>query len=192
MGANSDPEYSFSSNVIGTFNVLEAARAVGVKRVVFTSSREVYGTARPLPVRESHPLRPRSAYAASKAAGEIYCGLATRMGLEAVVLRLSNVYGPLDHGRVIPLLFRAALAGKPLKIYGATTLIDFVWIDVVVEALIAAGTGPLIDRPINIGSGRGVTLKELAETVLRLTGSTSPIRVHAPRPEEVSSFVGGP
>ena len=75
IGAVQDLDYSFSSNVTGTFNVLQAARQAGVRRLVFTSSREVYGDPRQLPVPESDPLHPKNAYGASKVTGEMYCRL---------------------------------------------------------------------------------------------------------------------
>jgi nucleoside-diphosphate-sugar epimerase len=103
MGAAADVEGAFSSNVTGTFNVLRSAGRSGVKRLVFTSSREVYGEPAGMPVAESAPLRPKNAYGSSKAAGEMCCAMAADSGLETVVLRLANVYGPGDEGRVLPI-----------------------------------------------------------------------------------------
>src|SRR2546422_9029789 len=124
MGAVYDADYAFSSNVTGTFNVLRAAASAGVKRVVFTSSREVYGDPKRLPVSESSPLRPKNGYGASKAAGEMYCRTAANDGLETVILWLANVYGPRDRDRVIPLFTRAAQSGTPLTLFGGDQLID--------------------------------------------------------------------
>ncbi|TME33210.1 MAG: SDR family NAD(P)-dependent oxidoreductase [Chloroflexi bacterium] len=103
MGAVNDLGYTFSTNVVGTFNVLTAAAHHGVRRVVFTSSREVYGEPISLPVDEESPLLAANSYGASKAAGEAYCRAFRReFGLQTAVLRLANVYGPRDFGRVIP------------------------------------------------------------------------------------------
>jgi UDP-glucose 4-epimerase len=189
MGAVYDADYAFGSNVTGTFNVLRTAHSAGAKRVVFTSSREVYGDPKRLPVSESSPLRPKNGYGASKAAGEMYCRTAANDGLETVILRLANVYGPRDRDRVIPLFARAAESGAPLTLYGGDQLIDFVWIDTVVDALIKAGVGPMVRGPINIGSGKGVTVSELARRVVRLTGSSSPIHNVDRRHQEVARFV---
>src|SRR5207245_9289304 len=135
MGAVYDADYAYSSNVTGTFNVLRAAVSAGVKRVVFTSSREVYGDPRRLPVRESAPLPPKNGYGASKAAGEVYCRAAANEGIETVILRLANVYGTRDRGRVIPLFAQAAAAGWPLTIYGGKQVLDFIWVETVVDVL---------------------------------------------------------
>jgi UDP-glucose 4-epimerase len=113
MGSAHDEDYCFTANVEGTYNVLCAARTVGVRRVVFSSSREVYGDPRTLPVSESAPLAPKNAYGASKAAGEVYCQASRNTGLEAVILRIANAYGPRDCGRVIPVFIENALANNP-------------------------------------------------------------------------------
>src|SRR5438876_1692997 len=133
MGAVFDADYAYSSNVTGTFNVLRAAALARVKRVVFTSSREVYGDPRRLPVRESSPLRPKNGYGASKAAGEVYCRAAMHEGLETVILRLANFYGTRDRDRVIPMFVKDAASGSPLKLYDDDQDLDFVWVDGVVD-----------------------------------------------------------
>ena len=98
MSAAADPEYCFETNVTGTFRVLRAAEASGAKRIVFSSSREVYGEGVSLPVPESAPISPRNAYGASKAAAEMCCRAFQSAGLEISVVRLANVYGPGDKG----------------------------------------------------------------------------------------------
>ncbi|HEY2012911.1 MAG TPA: NAD-dependent epimerase/dehydratase family protein [Bryobacteraceae bacterium] len=189
MGAVLNAEFAFDTNVMGTFNVLQAAKAAGAKRLVLTSSREVYGEVENLPVAETAPLRPKNAYGASKVAGELYCGIAAGEGLETVVLRLANVYGPRDRGRVIPLFFEAARAGKSLEIYGGDQVLDFVWIDTVVDALLKAAFGEWIAEPVNIGSGQGVTLRVLADRITEIAGSAAPTRIVPARREEVRRFV---
>lgn len=189
MGSVKDPLYAFEANVAGTFNVLAAAKAAGVRRVVFTSSREVYGEPCRLPVSEDAPLCPNNGYGTSKAAAEIYCRAAASEGLEITVLRLANVYGSGDHGRVIPLFINAALSGQPLRIFDPEKTLDFVWIDTVIDALIAAATGPWVAEPVNIGSGKGCKLVEVAERIVNLCHSPSSIEVLAGRPAEVVRFV---
>lgn len=189
MGACEDTEYSCSTNVLGTLHVLEAAKQAGVKRVVFTSSREVYGEPDRIPVPETAPLSPKNAYGASKVAGEMYCRVFGQNGLEVVVLRLANVYGPRDIGRVIPLFVDRALRGLPLLLYGGSQILDFVWIDAVVDALIQTGFGEFSPEPLNIGAGRGITVAALAQRILDLTGSHSPLAIEERRGVEVSRFV---
>lgn len=189
IGAVSDAQYAFDTNVVGTFNVLEAAKQGRVKRLIFTSSREIYGEPHRLPVRESSLPCPKNAYGVSKLAGELYCRLAASQGLEVVILRLANVYGPRDRDRVIPLFLKAARKGSPLFIYGGHQVIDFVWVETVVDALMEAGFGPWVKAPVNIGSGKGTTVLELAERIVALTGSESTIEILPARGVEVSRFV---
>jgi UDP-glucose 4-epimerase len=190
LGATRDPRYSFETNVCGTFNVLEAARHQGLRRVVFASSREVYGDAVTLPAAEEHPLAARNTYGASKIAGEMYCRTFTNVfGLETAVLRLTNVYGRRDSGRVIPIWIERASRGEPLEVFGGTQVMDFVWVDLVVEALMRAATAGIVGLPINVGSGCGTPILDLARRILAITGSTSRIAPAPVRPAEVTRFV---
>lgn len=189
LGAVRDIEYSFSTNVQGTFNVLRAARERGVKRVIFTSSREVYGDSDGSPVAEATPLQPRNAYGASKASGEMYCRIFNEGNLEVAVLRLANAYGPGDADRVIPLFVENALMDRPLVLYGGNQVLDFVWIETVVDALMKAAFGAKMQGPVNIGSGKGVTIADLARRIIALTESRSVMRVEPRREAEVACFV---
>ena len=189
LGSEADADYTFQTNVSGTFDLLREARSHGVRRVVFTSSREVYGDPLQLPVPETAPLRPKNLYGASKVAGEAYCSVSGSEGLETAVLRLANVYGPGDTDRVIPLFVERALQGRPLVLYGGQQVLDFVWIDIAVEALWKVGFGDLIPGPVNVGSGQGVTISNLAQRVLGLTGWRSAVKIDSARQTEVTRFV---
>jgi len=191
MDAVHDIEYSFGTNVLGTLHVLQAARRAGVRRLVFASSREVYGDAEDCPVSETAPLRPKNAYGASKVAGEAYCS-AFQGQLETVILRLANVYGSRDRQRVIPLFAENALRNQPLLLYGERRVVDFIWVGAALDAFIKAGFGRWIDEPLNVASGRGTDLHDLARRILSLTQSTSPLRVEPARAAEVSRFVADP
>jgi nucleoside-diphosphate-sugar epimerase len=190
MGAVRDADYSFETNVVGTFNVLRAGAQFGVERVVFASSREVYGEPIELPVHEDAPLMAVNSYGASKIAGELFCRSFRReSGLESAILRLANVYGPRDIGRVIPRWIEYATAGKDLEVFGGKQVIDFVWIDAVVDALIAAASidGPL--RPINVGSGTGTRITDLARRISRLAIGSPRVTLLPARAVEVTRFV---
>lgn len=189
MGAMSDVDYSFTTNVVGTFTVLHESAAAEVRRLVFASSREVYGEPAQLPVVETAPTNPKNAYGASKVAGEAYCLAWSSMSkMEVQVLRFANVYGPRDTGRVIPLWVSRALAGAPLQVHGGQQLLDFVWVGTAVESLLIAGDRPPT-APINVGSGKGTALLDLAASVLAATGSKSEIHVTEARAAEVVRFV---
>jgi nucleoside-diphosphate-sugar epimerase len=190
LGAVSDVDYSFTSNVVGTYNVLVAAREADVGRIVFTSSREVYGEVDQVPVAEDRPMNPKNAYGASKVAGEVYCRVfQNTYGLDVSVLRLANVYGPGDSDRVIPIWLDRARRGEDLELYGGTQVLDFVPVGLVVEALRRAAERSLGGQPLNVGSGVGTTLYDLAARVQALSGAAVGLRVLPARAVEVTRFV---
>ena len=189
LGASGNPVYSLETNVVGTVNVLEAAHSAGVQRVVFTSSREVYGEPKSLPVREDAEVAPKNLYGASKAAGEMYCRAYRERGLDVRTVRLANVYGSRDFDRVIPLWLGRARGGLPLDVFGGSQVIDFVWVEDAVEALIEVSNGQSYTGPINVGSGHGTPIKDLAQLILEQTQSGSTLRVLPARAEEVVGFI---
>jgi len=190
MGAVRDLDYSFSTNVIGTFNVLKACRENGVKRLIFTSSREVYGEALYLPVDEKHPLKAKNSYGASKVAGEAYCRVfQDQSEMDVVILRLSNVYGTRDFGRVIPVFLENVHAGRDIFIYGGEQVIDFISVNRVIAVLLNSMTNTLATSgPINVASGIGTSLFELATMIKSMVTSNSRIVVKPAREIEVVKF----
>lgn len=189
IGAVQDVDYSFTSNVVGTFNVLKAATEAGVERIIFASSREVYGEPDRIPVTESAPTGAKNPYGASKVAAEAYCHTwQTIAGIECIVLRFANVYGPRDRDRVIPIWIERARRGEALQVFGGDQILDFVWIGTAIEALLAAASCPQ-DGPINVGSGKGTSLVDLAPRILEATGSRSEIQRLPAREAEVVRFV---
>ncbi len=173
-------------NVGGTVSLMEAVRDAGVRRVVFASSGAIYGRrANPTIRREHDAPRPDTPYAVSKWAGEQYLHtIGAQSDTATVALRIFNVYGPgqslpASHGPVVPRFLRQALTGGSLVIYGDGTQVrDFVFIADVVAALVDASQASGVNRQvINIGSGRGVDINELADLVGRVTGQ-SVNRIH--------------
>jgi UDP-glucose 4-epimerase len=190
MGAVDDADYSFSTNVVGTYNILRAASQAGVSRLIFTSSREVYGEPIDLPVDEAQPLLAINLYGASKVTGEALCRAFRRStGLHSVILRLANVYGPRDTGRVIPLWLERASKGDDLLVYGGKQLIDFVWIDQVVSALVRAAEIDTSCPPVNVGSGTGTQIVQLAKRIAWLSAGQSHVKLLPARSVEVTRFV---
>jgi len=190
MGALENRDYSFGTNVVGTFNVLREAARQCVKRLVFASSREVYGEPIELPVDEGQPLLAINFYGASKVMGEAYCRAFRRAdGLQTVVVRLANAYGPRDFGRVIPQWVEQAKAGGDIIVYGGKQVLDFVWVGEVVEALMRTASVEGPTPPINIGSGTGTRIGDLARRIRLLTGSHSRIQLAPARAIEVVQFV---
>ena len=173
-----DPLGANDHNVAGTLNVLEAARRAGIRRVVYASSSSVYGDRPELPKREDQPPAPISPYAVSKAAGELYAGVWSRLyGVETVGLRYFNVFGPRqdpksEYAAVIPRFILWGLGGEPLEVHGeGTQSRDFTYIDNVVEAnLLAARADGVGGQVFNVGCGRRVSLLAIVEQLERLLG----------------------
>ena len=164
-------------NVGGTVSLMTAVRDARVKRVVFASSGAAYGNQQEQPVRESAQLKPDSPYAVSKMAAEGYVqALGALCGIETVILRVFNAYGPGQsipptHAPVIPRFLKQILGGGSLVIYGkGNQSRDFIYVSDVVEALVAAARANNVDRAvINVGSGREVTIDALVEAIERVT-----------------------
>jgi UDP-glucose 4-epimerase len=165
-------------NVGGTVAVMEAMRDTGVRRVVFASSGALYGEQAHQPVHERLAPNPNSPYGVSKIAAEHYVSTLGKLyGFETVSLRIFNAYGPgqdlpPSYPPVIPQLLRQTQTGGSVVIFGdGTQSRDFVFVDDVVDALVAASTATDVNRAvINIGSGQEVSINELADCVARTTG----------------------
>jgi UDP-glucose 4-epimerase len=166
-------------NVGGTVTLMEAMRDVGVRRVIFISSGTIYGNQKLQPVRESNRPNPSSPYAVSKLAAEYYIRtIGALWGIETVCLRVFNAYGPgqrlpLTNAPVIPYCLRQALDNGTIVIHGSGEQTrDYVYIDDVVEAMVAASSVPDINRMIiNVGSGKETSINELVKKVLEITGA---------------------
>ncbi|HEY3476793.1 MAG TPA: NAD-dependent epimerase/dehydratase family protein, partial [Anaerolineales bacterium] len=165
-------------NVGGTVALMEAMRDVGVRRVVLASSGAVYGDLGEQPLKESVTPNPRSPYAVSKLAAEYYVRtIGTLWGIETVSLRIFNAYGPgqhlpASHPPVVPHYLRQALRGGTLVVHGdGSQTRDYVYVDDVVSAMVAAATAPNIDGlVINVGSGKETSVSELIKCVQDVTG----------------------
>ncbi|HVH09631.1 MAG TPA: SDR family oxidoreductase [Gemmatimonadales bacterium] len=185
-----EPLLAHRINATGTLNVLIAAREQGVRRVVYAGSTSAYGNATALPTIEDHPTRPRSAYAASKLAAEDYClAFHATYGLETVVLRYFNVFGPRQdpnsqYAAVVPRFIAAALTGERPTIYGdGGQTRDFVYIANVVRANVLAAQAPaarVAGQVFNVGSGVSASVNELWDRIRVLAGvRLAPVHVHA-------------
>lgn len=188
-----DPLTSNGVNVVGTLNLLLAARDAGVRRLVFASSSSVYGSNTALPKTEDMPTAPISPYATAKLAAENYCRSFTSVyGLETVSLRYFNVFGarqdPLSqYSAVIPLFIKAALEGSSPTIFGdGQQSRDFTFIENVVTANMLAADVPAVGgRVFNIACGVRTSLNELASKIGDAFGQSAPVRYAEARPGDV-------
>jgi UDP-glucose 4-epimerase len=174
-----DPRACLEVNVVGTQNVIEAARDLKVKRVVFSSSASVYGEPSYLPMDEKHPFNNRTAYGASKIAGEQMLRAFYEMyGLNYVGLRYFNVYGPRqDHRGAYVSVFMRFLdridKGEPPVLFGdGSQTMDFIYVEDVARSNLLALKAEATDANYNIASGTETSLNELAKLILQLMGST--------------------
>jgi NAD dependent epimerase/dehydratase len=169
------------TNVLGTLNVLEAAREHGALRVVHTSTSEVYGTALTMPINESHPLQGQSPYSASKIGADMMAeAFARSFELPIAILRPFNTFGPRQSERaIIPTIIRQALdpSCNAIQTGDTSPLRDFTFVEDTAEAFLALGIAPNIQygRPYNAGSGKAVSVKDIIDLVLEATHCQRPV-----------------
>lgn len=194
------PRTAFDVNVRGTFNVMEACVAKGVKRLVYSSSASVYGDAVEEPMTEEHPFNNKNFYGATKIAGEAMLrAFHHRYGLNFVGLRYMNVYGPRQdyHGAYIAVIMKMLDAidrgDSPTIMGDGSEAFDFVAVEDCGLANVCAMKADTVDAFYNVGTGKRTSLKELAEMLIQLTGFTKSIK-YAPRSQAtfVRNRIGSP
>jgi UDP-glucose 4-epimerase len=185
------PHENHEVNATATLSLLSVARASGVKRFVYVSSSEVYGTACWAPMTEEHPVFPMTVYGASKLAGECYTrAFYQTYGYPTVVVRPFNTYGPRCHyegdsGEVIPKFLLRCMAERPMVIFGdGTQTRDFTYVSDMAKGIILAGLADdAVGCTINLGYGREITINELAREVAAVVGRLDAAVIYdAPRP----------
>ncbi len=180
------------TNVEGTVNVLEAAREAGVRRFVHTSTSEVYGTARSVPIDESHPLQGQSPYSASKiGADKLAESFHAAFELPVVILRPFNTYGPRQSTRaVIPTIITQALASRPVHLGALTPTRDLTLVTDTARGFVCAGEADdAVGRTINLGAGEEISIGDLAAHIGALLGEQLEITHDAQRDRPPGSEV---
>ena len=183
------PQECFDVNITGTSLLFDAARKVGVRRVVVASSAAVYGESDALPLVEETPLQPLSPYAVSKRVDEMYAELFTNsFGLDVTALRYFNVYGPRQrpdsmYAAAVSIFARRLLDGKPITVFGdGGQTRSFCYVTDLVDGLIRLSASE--ERyPVNLGNPHEMTILHFAESIQAMIGSKMPIRFH-PLPED--------
>ena len=169
------------TNVLGTLNILEAARQSGTDRIVHTSTSEVYGTALKMPISEEHPLQGQSPYSASKIGADMMAeAFARSFGLPVVTLRPFNTFGPRQSERaIIPTLIRQTLDPNcdAIRVGDTTPVRDLTFVVDTVAAFLMAGLSPDLEfgRAYNAGSQQAVSVANLIDLVFELSGTSKPV-----------------
>lgn len=172
------PQSYVVTNIQGAINVLQAAREEGVERVVHTSTSECYGTALYVPIDEQHPLQGQSPYSASKIGADMIAESYWRsFGLPVAILRPFNTFGPRQSARaVIPTIISQALKGGVIKLGSLSPTRDMNYVENTVDGFLAVATNPAaVGQVINIGSGREISIGDLARLIIKLIGSKSEV-----------------
>lgn len=193
-----EPKLTYDVNVMGTQNVLELARMYDVKKIIYASTSEVYGSAQYAPIDEQHPLNAPHPYGASKIAADRMCyAYIQTYGLNISILRLFNVFGPrqrdIGYGGVISIFTRRILNNTPPIIYGdGKQTRDYTYIEDAVKAYDSVlKKDEALTEPVNFGSGKEVSIADLADMIIELCGKKgiiTPVHVE-PRLNEVKRLI---
>ena len=190
------PRTAFDVNIAGTFNVLEACVKHNVKKLIYSSSASVYGDAVEVPMTENHPFNNKNFYGATKIAGEAMCtAFNDRYGLNVIGLRYMNVYGPGQdqhavYSGVVPIMLNKIEKGEQPIINGdGTQAYDFVYVEDVARANIAALKADVNYGFYNVGTGVQTTIKELCDTILELKNSNLEVIYKPYSPDDARALV---
>lgn len=170
----SSPDSYVDTNIKGTLNILQAAKESGIRKVIHTSTSEVYGTAQFVPICEHHPLNPQSPYAATKAAADLLAlSFYKSFGLPVVICRPFNTYGPRQSARaIIPTIITQILSGrKKIKLGSVHTTRDLTFVQDTVDGFIKAAQSARAEgEVINLGNNFEISIRDLAALISKLTG----------------------
>lgn len=189
-----DPSLALD-NIEMTFNILEFVRLNDIKKIFFASSREVYGNSAKITRNEEdvHLSQCESPYTASKISGEaLISGYRHCYGIDAVILRFSNVYGMYDSSdRVIPLFIKQCLHEQDIVVYGDSKILDFTYIDDCVTGIVQAidDFNRIKNEVYNLAYGEGTSIVEVARRIQSQFGSKNTIRIESNRTGEVVTYI---
>ena len=165
------PESYVNTNIKGTLNIMQASREEGVEKIVHTSTSEVYGTAKYVPIDENHPLQGQSPYSASKIGADMLAhSYFLSFNTPVAIIRPFNTFGPRQSARaIIPTIISQALSGNEVNLGSLTPVRDLTYVKDTVNGFIkVAESDNSTGEIINIGNGKGITIGELAKKILLL------------------------
>lgn len=178
------PESYVQTNVMGTLNVLRAARSFEIEKLIHTSTSEVYGTARYVPIDEIHPLQGQSPYSASKIGGDKLAeSFYLSFHLPVVTVRPFNTFGPRQSSRaVIPTIISQCLTGQTVRLGNLRPTRDLNYVSNSVEGFLKAAERPqAVGQTINLGSGREIAVGDLAQAIAKLCGTQAQVQTDPER-----------
>ena len=187
-----DPIMNAKVNIVGTLNILEAARKQNVSKVVFTSASSIVGDTTVSPVPENAPVNPKTPYGVAKFACENYLRIYGELwSLDYVIFRLFNIYGPHQRGGLIPSIHGKISQGKPVEITGDGKQVrDFIYVKDSLEFIEKAIVEDRISRTIlNMGTGKGTTIIDVVNIVFKTMGKAPSVQYLPARKGEISNFV---
>lgn len=170
------PEEAVQAILMGTLNLLQAARELDLERIVYVSSSMVYGDFARVPVQEEDAKDPKEVYGSMKYSGELLVRAFGRLfGLDHSIVRPSAVYGPTDNNRrVLGIFLENALSGRPLEVRGANNALDFTYVEDAARGIVCAALHEKASgKAFNVTRGRGRTIQEAAEIVAKLVPGTT-------------------
>ena len=192
-----DPRSAWEVNTLGTWNVVEACRAAGVKRIVYSSSASVYGNAVVTPMTEAHPFNNRTTYGATKIANEqMLRAIYEQYKLPYIGMRYMNIYGPrMDYeGTYVSVIMKVLdkiFAGERPVVFGdGSQVYDFIHVSDIARANVLGMQADCADENFNIGMGIGTSINELVQMLLELTGSNLPIDYRPQAQSFVTNRIG--
>lgn len=187
----SDPRLNAKVNILGMLNILEAARKTNVKRVVFSSASSIVGDVLYNPVDEKHPCNPKTPYGVTKLACEHYLKVYQRLfGLDYLIFRFFNIYGPHQIGGLIPSAYQKITEMKEFDIYGnGKQMRDYVYVGDLGGLFLRAILKDVKNVTLNVGTGLGLNVLDIVELAGRILGKKPKLRFNPPRPGEIENFV---
>jgi dTDP-glucose 4,6-dehydratase len=186
------PDSYVATNIKGTLNVLQAARDLKIKRIVHTSTSEVYGTAQFVPISEQHPINPQSPYAASKAgADHLAMSFYKSFGLPVAIARPFNAFGPRQSARaVLPTIITQLLTGNDLKLGSINTTRDLTFVKDTVAGFIRLAEVPqAAGKVVNLGSNFEISISDLVNLAAAIVGRKARIKIDLARKRPQNSEV---
>lgn len=185
------PQSYLETNLNGTLNILEATKNKKVRKIIVTSTSEVYGTAIQTPMNEKHPLQAQSPYSASKIAADMLAySYACAFETPVTIVRPFNTFGPRQSARaVIPTVIEQALSCKTIKIGDLSPIRDFNFVSDTVEGFIKAAQNGVTGETYNLATGKGITIGEMVEAVAKILNIDCSTEFEEIRKRPVSSEV---